>query len=178
MKKIFIAPLFLSLLASLFSGCICNHCDHFWSDDYYFKNGLETPVIYAVLSNDTTGNTICFIVDTIQPDESIFVASVPTAGHGAFSFNESNVRLSNFWPVVNGRYHNEYRFIFGDSTYVSYSVFENDTVRKTPRLADFWDIIDMPKKNRKGEYKPGNYTLQYNIDEEDYRNALERNGSN
>ncbi len=178
MKKIFIAPLFFSLLASLFSGCICKHCDRFWFDDYYFKNGLETPVIYAVLNKDTVGNTVCFIVDTIQPSESIFVASVQTAGYGSFSFNESNVHLTNFWPSVNGWYFNEYRFIFSDSTYVSYSVFEENNIRKTPQLAEYWDIIDMPQKNRKGEYKLGDYTYQYTIDEEDYRNALERNGSN
>lgn len=68
--------------------------------------------------------------------------------------------------------------MFGDSSRITYTVYGDVGNSKTPQLADYWTIVKTPQKNSKGEYKLGNYTLQYNIDEEDYRNALEQNGSN
>ncbi len=70
MKKTIIAPLFFSLLASLFSGCICKHCDpREYNVDYYLQNSMDEPVMFGVCKQNTVGNLLYFIIDTLQPNE-------------------------------------------------------------------------------------------------------------
>jgi hypothetical protein len=178
MKKIFIDPLFFLLLASLFSGCICKHCDpREYNVDYYLQNSMDEPVMFGVCKQDTIGNLIYFVIDTIQPNEKILGGKRETVGQFPF-LNDTDIQWSLFCPKWNYEDYNRYFFMFGDSSRITYTVYGDVGNRKTPQLADYWTIVKTPQKNSKGEYKLGNYTLQYNIDEEDYRNALEQNGSN